>query len=334
MGEDPRQATPPVRDKHRYLPLLERFALVALLLGLIVFFSVDSTTGTIFRSGANIRNLLSGQAVVALAALAALVPLTANEFDVSVGAILGATSFACASAVSHGWPLAGAVVLAIALGAAIGLFNGILVAYVRVISFMITLASGTLVTGLTLLYAHEQILSANISQSLVNFGATNFLGVPKVVWVVALAAIMLWFVLNHTLFGRYLYAIGANARGAQLVGMPVQRTVVAAFVVSGACAGLGGVVLLAGTGSADPNIGPGYTLGALSAGFLGATVLHPGRFDVPGTLVGLAFIAVSVNGLTLAGASGWVDPVFNGASLILALTLSSFLSRYRVGERR
>jgi ribose transport system permease protein len=116
-----------------------------------------------------------------------------------------------------------------------------------------------------------------------------------------------------------------------LVGIRVKAMVASSFVISSTLAGVAGVVLLSRTGSGSPQIGQGYTLAALSAAFLGATAFRPGRFNVPGTLLGVIFVAVSVNGLTLAGAHDWVEPVFTGAALMIAVTLSTILGRLRSG---
>jgi ribose transport system permease protein len=129
-----------------------------------------------------------------------------------------------------------------------------------------------------------------------------------------------------------MYGIGANARAAVLVGIRVERMVFWTFVASGALSGVAAIVLLANTGTADPGIGPGYTLPALTACFLGATAIRPGTFNVLGTVVGLLLVGVSVNGLVLAGAAGWVNPVFNGSALLLALLTATLLAKRR-GEK-
>jgi hypothetical protein len=140
------------------------------------------------------------------------------------------------------------------------------------------------------------------------------------------------YVLRHTPYGRYLASVGASPTSARLVGLNVPRVILSSFVFSGALSGIAGLVLLARAGTANPQVGPGYTLAALSAAFLGATAIRPGTFNVVGTLLGVLFVAVSVNGLVLAGAADWVEPTFNGAALLVAVTLSTALARRRAGR--
>jgi ribose transport system permease protein len=150
-----------------------------------------------------------------------------------------------------------------------------------------------------------------------------------VVFVVALAALLLWYLLAQTPFGRSLYAIGSNPRSAKLVGVRVVGSVWTTFVLAGAIAGIVGVMQLARTGSATADTGTNLLFPALAAAFLGATAVVPGFFNVVGTIIGVLFVAVSVSGLTLSGASAWVSPVFNGAALLIAVGLSHYLGRHR-----
>ena len=308
---------------------LERYALVVLLGLLIAFFALLPATHDSFLTVANIRNVAANQTVIAIAALAALVPLIAGEFDVSVGAVLGMVSVAIAALTTRaGLPVPVALVLGIAMGAAVGAVNGFVVAYLRASSFIITLGMATLVGGLVSLYTKNQVI-LGVPQSVVNFGTLNWLGVPRVVWLLAAVALVVGWLLLHTVFGRQLLSVGANQRAARLVGIPVERVVMLSFVLAGALAGVAGALLLARTGSGNPQVGSGYTLSALAAAFLGSTTIRPGRFNVPGTLVGVFFVAVSVNGLTLAGAADWVDPVFNGAAVVIAVAASTVLAHRR-----
>jgi ribose transport system permease protein len=227
-----------------------------------------------------------------------------------------------------GVPLLLAVGVGVAMGAAVGAVNGYVVAYLRTSSFVITLGTATLVGGLVSLYSKDQVI-LGIPQSMVDFGTLNWLGVPRVVWLLAVVALAIAYLLRHTVYGRQLLSVGANPSSARLVGIRVPLVVMLSFVAAGALAGVAGVVELARTGSGNPQVGPGYTLAALAAAFLGSTTIRPGRFNVPGTIVGVFFVAVSVNGLTLAGAADWVDPVFNGAAVVIAVAVSTVLAHRR-----
>lgn len=155
---------------------------------------------------------------------------------------------------------------------------------------------------------------------------------PRTVYFLAFAALAVYYLLEHTPFGRYLHSIGSNARAARLVGLRVDRLVLAGFALSGTLAGLAGVLLLARNGTASPQVGTvGDTLQALSAAFLGATAIRPGRFNVVGTLVAVFFLAFSVTGLSLAGVANWINDVFNSAALFVAVLVSTIVGRTRAG---
>jgi ribose transport system permease protein len=330
-GEDRRSIARAHGRREPLTPIAGRYGLPAALVLLVVFFALDPATSETFLSAANLRNVLANQAVVATAALAALVPLACGEFDVSIGAVLGAVSVLVATLTTNsGFPAAWACLAGIAAGAAFGLVSGVLVAYVKAGSFVVTLGMATLIGGLVSLYSNDKTITG--PQSLLDLGAGTLLGIPRPALVMLAVALAIGYVLRFTVFGRRLRLIGENARAAQLVGVRVPRHILAAFVLSGALAGVAGVLQLARSGAASPQIGPGFTLTALAATFLGATTIRPGWFNVPGTIVGVFFVAVSVNGLTLAGAADWVDPVFNGAAVVIAVAIATYLTN-RKGEQ-
>jgi ribose transport system permease protein len=136
-------------------------------------------------------------------------------------------------------------------------------------------------------------------------------------------AIVLWWLLEYTPVGRYLYGIGGNPQAARLAGIRVGRITTGAFLLSGLVAAFAGVVLAAQLGSASPDVGGPYLLPAFSAVFLGATQVFPGRVNVPGTLIAIFLLATGVKGLQLAGAPSYVNDLFNGAALIIAVALAA-----------
>ena len=310
------------------LRFAERYALVGLLLAVTIFFSVLPASSEVFPTSANLRILVANQSVTVLLALAAMMPLIAGHFDFSVGAIAATSSVTVAGLMSrHDTSLALCILAALAVGLVVGLADGIAVTRLGMNSFVTTLATATLLGGAIQWYTEGQAISANISPDLIEFGSMTWFGVPRAVYVVALAVIGSYYLLAQTPFGRSLYAIGDNPGAARLVGMPVRRYGLTAFVIAGGLAAVAGVVLAARTGGATADNGTAMVFPALAAVFLGATAIHPGRFNVVGTVVGVALVAVSVSGLTLAGAQDWVNPVFNGAALAIAVGLSSYLGR-------
>jgi ribose transport system permease protein len=312
----------------------ERYALVAILGIIIVVFAVLPASSETFLSSANLRNLLANQAVVTIAAFAALIPIVAGEFDISIGALLGAVAYVAGTLMAEsGVPVIPAVMLGLLAGMAVGAVNGFLVAYVGASSLIITLGMTTLLGGAITLISGGLLVS-EIPGSLTRYGSDVFLGVPIIGWFMLVVALAVAYLLRYMVFGRRLLFIGSNVEAARLVGIRTKQIKFMSFVLAGLLAGIAGMVLLARSGTASPEVGLGYTLNALAAVFLGATTIHPGRYNVPGTIVGVFFVAVSVNGLTLVGAADWVDPVFNGAAVIIAVTLSTLLRKRAAGARQ
>jgi ribose transport system permease protein len=325
-----RERSGPSQGK-RIAGFAERYALVVALVGLIVLFSVLPATADTFLTTVNIRNVLATQAVVSIAAIAVLIPLVCGQFDISVGALLGLAAYLVGSALQHGVPLFFGMAIGVVACTAIGMLSGWLVAFVRANSIIITLGMATLATGLVSLYSKDATL-VGVPEAMSKFGAGMTLGVPRAAWVLVIVAATVWYLLRFTVFGRQLLMIGSSERAAELVGVRTKRIVFAAFVLSAGIAGIAGVLALARSGSASPAVGPGYTLPAVAAVFLVSTTIRPGHFNVPGTIVGVFFVAVSVNGLTLAGTASWVDPVFNGAAVVIAVAASTMLRNRRAGR--
>jgi ribose transport system permease protein len=309
--------------------LIERYGLLVLLAGIIIFFGVDSNTEQ-FLTTANFTNIFSSQAVGGIIAIATILPLVAGHFDLSIGANTGFIAVLSAGLMSKtGTPLAAAIAIGIVAGALIGVVNGFLVAKLRLNSIVATLGMSSLLAAAVQWYSKGITISTGVSQQMINFGTDKWFGIPSVVYVLAAAALFAWYLLEHTPVGRYLYAAGVGERAATLVGIPVERLTFASFVAAGTLAAVAGELLLAIQGGADPAIGPSFTLPAVAAVFLGATAIKPGRYNVWGTMSAVFFLAISVNGLTLLGAEAWVGDLYNGAALIAAVAIAKWANARR-----
>lgn len=315
--------------RHTLPDVLERAGLPIILVALIIFFSVHSGTGEIFRSSANINYILTNQSVTGIIALAMVIPLSAHYFDLTVPATAAAANVAVASvAGDHGQPLVVALLVALGIGVVIGCVNGFLVAGLRLNGFIVTLGTFTLVGGLVQLYTGGETLS-RVPAGFVDWSSQKWLGVPVPLILLLALGIVVWYVLMHTPYGRRLESIGSNEVAARLVGIRVDRTVFMSFIASSLLATVAGALLASRSGVADPSAAPAYLFPALAAVFLGSTTLRPGRYNVWGTLIGVYFVAVSVTGLTLMGAQSWVTPVFNGGALVVAVAVSTLMGRRR-----
>jgi ribose transport system permease protein len=313
--------------------LFERFGLLILLIAVFVYFSVGSHSA-VFDSSANIKNVLSNESVLGILVIATLIPLVAGQIDLSIGPAAGLGSVLCAGLMSKsGWPLGAAAAASLGTGIAIGLVNGLLVAKAGINSIITTLGTSSIIGALVLAYTGGLTIVSGISPKLTEIGSGDWFGVPKPFYFLVLAAAIVWYVLDCIPAGKNLYAAGSSPRAAELVGLNVPRLILGSFVAGGALAGATGVLLVAVQGTGNPQIGENYTLPAIAAAFLGATTIKPGRYNVPGAITAVFFLAFSVNGLTLSGAAPWVSDAFNGVALIAGVGIAVY-SRKRRERRR
>lgn len=315
------------KRRRRLTVSAEAWALPALTLLIIVFFSVLPSTADTFPTVANFRAIASSQAIIAIATLAVLVPLIAEEFDLSVGANVTLGAIVSASVMAGGGALPLAVLAGIAASTFVGLVNGVLVSRVGVSAVIVTLGTSVILTGVAQAVTGGETITKNISQTIIDVGSGQTLGIPNVVFALVLAAFAIHFLLAHTPLGRHLYMLGANRSAARLVGLPTGRLLLTTFVIAGVLSGIAGVLMVGVFGSANMNAGNSITLAALAAAFLSAVAIKPGQYNVGGALVALAFLAVLNGGLNLAGApTQYVDYV-NGTALIAGVALAAVLGR-------
>lgn len=309
-----------------------RYGLLIIFGLVVLFFATYEETSAAYLTHANLVTLVGNQAVVSIVAMAALVPLTAGYIDLSCGAVTGVSSVTCAAMLSEAHsPMIVAIALALAVGVLLGSLNGLLIAKFKLSSIIATLGTSTALTGGMLWYTNGSTIGSGLPKGFTEFGSLDFLGVPRVAYVMVPVLLVCWFLLENTPFGRYLQAVASNRRSAHLVGIPVDRSAFAAFALSGLLAGIAGVILTARSGAADSTTGPSFLFPALTAVFLGATAIHPGRPNTWGTVIGIFFIAFALSGLSLMGASTWAPDVFNGVALVVAAFLASTFARRRGG---
>lgn len=304
--------------------LLGDYAVVIFLLLLIVGFSI--ALPDLFPTSRNAEAMLSDQAVPGMLALAVLLPLSVGEFDLSVGAVLGFVSIFMAWSTSNGMAFELALVLGLLIGLVVGAVNAFLVVKVRVSAFIATLGVGTVLSGGNLLLTNGAVLFEGVDPGLLDFSRTELLGLPLVFWYFLAGAFVLWYLLEHTPYGRYLQATGLGRGAARLAGVRTDRYMVSAFLLAGLIAAFAGIMQTGRVGSAPPNIGPEFLLPAYAAAFLGAATIKRGRFNVWGTVTGVFVLAVGVSGLGLLGAPFWVSPVFNGVALLVAVSFAVIVS--------
>jgi ribose transport system permease protein len=326
----PEEAAPPRRRRRKPLrSYLEAYAFLGLLVLAFLFFSFCSKTSGTFTTSANLQVLIGSSTVVAIVALGALVPLVCNEWDLSIGASAALGSVYAAQALTHGTAVPLAILLAVGIGLIVGIVNALLVTRLGVNAVITTLGISIVITGVIQLKTHGQTVAGNIPTSVTNFGTLNWFGIPRTAFAVAAIAVLVYYGLNHTPWGRYLYALGSNRSAARLVGIRTKLIIGSTFVIAGGLCGAAGMLQVARAGSADPNIADSLTLPGLAAAFLSAAAIRPGRYNVGGVLVAVYFLAVLNSGLNLAGAAPYISDFVNGTALIVGVGLA-----VRLGQRR
>jgi ribose transport system permease protein len=321
----PREARP----KKGFAHFAEAYAMVGLTVALIVFFALLPSTRESFPTIANLQATLGNQSVLAIASLAVLVPLMAESYDFSVGALIGLCSIFAASLMSTGSPVIVALLLVTLIGAVVGLVNGLLVTRAGVNSVVVTLATATIIGGIVQWKTEGNSIVENIPTGLTDFGSKTFLGLPLTVYTALVVAFGVHFLLRHTPYGRYVSAIGSNPNAARLVGLKISWLTLSTFVVSGTLAGADGILQVARSGAGSPQVGPGFMLPAIAAAFLSIAAIKPGRFNVWGLMVAIAFLATLNSGLNLAGVATYVNDFANGVALIAGVALAGLLGRRR-----
>jgi ribose transport system permease protein len=300
------------------------WAVPLLLVLLFIFFSIAAPHT--FWSLVNARAMISGQATVLLLSMAVIVPLRAGVFDLSVSAVMIMTGATFGVLTAHHWPVVAAGILAVLIGPVTGVINGLLVLGIGIDSFIATLGTMTILTGLATLVTGGNVV-ITFPAGLTNFDSYHVLGFPTPVWAGWVVALILWYVFELTPCGRYLLFIGGNPGAAQLAGLRVRAFRQGAFLVSATLSAVTGLLYAGALGSVDPSAGASYLLPPITAAFLGASAIKLGRFNVVGALVAIYLLAVGITGLQLLGLQGWIIDVFNGACLVVAVGFAALIRR-------
>ena len=306
--------------------LFHNFGLLVALVVLIGLFSFLRPNA--FPTAANAGSILTGSAALAMIAIGIMLPLIVQQYDLSAGFMATMASLLVVGLQSFDHaPVWLSILVALAASGFVGLLSGILVAYARLNSLVVTLAVGSLLFGAAQLYSNGATIYQDIPQSFLAIGQSRIAGVPLPFIYVMIAALIIWHILEHRPLGRQLYAIGGGEEGARLVGIRVERRVVLMFVGAAVMAGLGGVVQSARVGSANASILQTLLLPAFTAAFLGATSIRPGQYNVWGTVLAVYLVGVGTTGIFMLGVPSYIEPVFNGLVLLVAIGLAHVSAR-------
>jgi ribose/xylose/arabinose/galactoside ABC-type transport system permease subunit len=295
--------------------------MIALAVLVVIFGTIRSD---VFFSSRNLLNIGMGVAILGVLAISQTTVIVSGGLDISVGSIVGLTTVATAMTIqgseSAGLGLAAGVVL----GAAAGLMNGILITYGRINAVIVTLGTMAIFRGIAFILSDGQSVSI-FDDTFRWIGVGRVLGLPVPIWVLVAVAVAFWVYLHRSIPGRNLYAIGGNPVVARLSGMNLNSYRVGVYVLSGAVAGVAGILLAARTGSGQPISGSqGLELEAITAAFLGGCAMQGGKGTVVGALLGVAIIGVLNNGMILTAVPTFYQMLAKGTLLILAVLLAEY----------
>jgi ribose transport system permease protein len=299
---------------------LDRFSGLYLGAAFVIIFGVWSP-GT-FLTMDTVHVIASQQAVAGIVALAVLIPMVAGQFDLSVGFTANLCGLIAVLLLNdYGMPVPLAIVLAVVTGAMIGALNGLIVVKLGVNSFIATLGMGSVILAVQAIVTRSETPLPVSSEFFGELTQQPVLGFQIVIVYLMVLAVLVWWILSFTPAGRYMYATGSNSLAARLSGVQTDKWTWLSLISSASLAGFAGVLYVSLTG---PSLSFNQTLllPSFAAVFLGSTQLKPGRFNVWGTLIAIFVLAIGVQGLQLVSGIQWVQDMFNGVALIVAVSLS------------
>ena len=278
-------------------------------------------------------SMLGSNAMVVVLTLALIIPLTTGDFDLSVAATMGLSSMIIAVLnVQMGYPIGGAILVALAAGALIGAVNAFFILYFGVFSLIVTLGTGYFISGL-ILWLSDSGTIAGVSMGLIKAVIpTRVLGIPVGFYYALILTIAIWYLFQHTALGRRMLFVGRGREVARLSGVNVTRVRTGALIASSVLAAFAGVLYTGMRGAADPSSALAFLLPAFAAAFLGSTAIYPGRFNAPGAFVAVFFLSTGIMGLNFLGVDSFVQNLFYGGGLVVAVAISQLIRGRRPME--
>jgi len=290
-------------------------------IGLLILVTVLSFMSPYFLTIPNLLNVVRQVSIIAIISFGMTMVILTGGIDLSVGSMLAFSGAVTAGMiVNSGLNVFVAILLGLAAGTALGLFNGIAVAKAKLPAFIVTLAMMTVARGFTLIYTNGRPISG-FDETFRFFGAGYLGRIPVPVIIMFILLFVIYILLKKTPLGRYIYAIGGNEKATKLSGINTDRIKIAVYALNGFLAAVSGIILTSRLNSAQPMAGEGYELDAIAAVVLGGTSLSGGSGGVVGTIIGALIIAVLNNGLNLLNVSSFYQLVAKGAVILLAVFL-------------
>lgn len=290
------------------------------LIGLFIIVVTFSLLSPVFWTLPNLLNILQQSSINAIIALGMTLVIISGGIDLSVGPTAALSAVLGATLMVAGVPVPLAVMATLGVGALCGVFSGTLVAYAGLQPFIVTLGGLSLFRALALIFTNGNPIFG-IPMEFRNLINSTVFGVPTPIVLVVVIAVFLWVVMNKTPLGEYILAVGGNEEAARVAGVPVKRTKVTVFVISGVLASLAALILIARLGAAEPTIGNLWELDAIAAAAIGGASLMGGKGSIIGTLIGAVILGALRNGLTLLNIQAFYQLLATGLIIIIAMLI-------------
>jgi ribose transport system permease protein len=294
---------------------------------IIVFCILNPRAFMTFQNFINITRQISLLVVISLGAT---LVMSVDEFDLSVGAIASFGGLFAAKLALAGTSIPASFLLPLVIAFGIGIVNGFLITYFRVLSFITTLGTSTVISGITYWLTNGAAISVGLPAEFKVFSALSFGPVPFLSVIMIVLVAVFWFVMEHMAFGRKLYAIGGNQAASEIAGLKVPLNKTLAYGICGVLAAFTGMLMASRIGSATPTSGDGMLLTSYAAVFLGKTCFKNGVPNIWGTFVGAAILGILANGLTIMRAPTFLQDVLTGSIIVLAVIAPKLSKRTRL----
>jgi ribose transport system permease protein len=289
------------------------------LVGLLLIVATLAILTPVFLSLLNILNVLRQASINGFQAFGLTLVIISGGIDLSVGSVVAFSGMVTALLILGGVPAFLSILAGLIAGTLIGVINGLLIAKGKLQPFIATLGSMLVFRGLTL-YISNGVPASKLGDGLVGFIGRGFVfGIPTPVYLLLIVFVVIALVLQKTVFGKRVYAIGGNKKAALLSGINVDRSLITIYAISGFLAALAGIVLMSRVDSAVPTAGVSFELSAIAAAVIGGVSLAGGKGKASGTLIGILIIAIIINGLNLIGTSAYLQQVITGLIIIAAV---------------
>ncbi|WP_375164507.1 ABC transporter permease [Domibacillus sp.] len=276
-----------------------------------------------FINSNNIINIVRQMSVIGIIAIGVTFIIITSGIDLSSGSVVALTSVLVAAVAQEGtYPLIVALLVAVAVGAGTGLFNGFLITKGNIAPFIVTLGMMTAARGLALLYSGGRPIGG-LSDALLFLGQGMIAGIPVPVIIFAIIGVISYILLNKTRFGKYVYAIGGNEQAAMIAGVNVTKVKILVYTFNGLLVGIAGLILTARIASGQPTAGNMYELDAIAATVIGGTSLTGGIGTIGGTIIGALIIGVMNNGLDLMNVSSYWQQILKGVIITVAVYIDA-----------